>query len=61
VINTQSGSTSQAGGLDSNSMVFSFTITTSTIGYSDDYEWMLDQELPIMYVPIGIDFLYLKS
>ena len=42
VINTQSGSTSQAGGLDSDSTIFSFSVTTPTIGYSDDFVWMLD-------------------
>jgi len=36
VINTQSGSTSQAGGSDSDSTVFSFSVTTLTIGYSGD-------------------------
>ena len=29
-------------------MVFSFLGTTPNIGYSGDFEWMLDQELPIM-------------
>ena len=41
VLNTQSGSTSQAGGLNADPMVFSFSVTT-TIGYSGDSEWMLD-------------------
>jgi len=36
VINTQSGSTSQAGGSDSDSMIFFFSVTTPTISYSDD-------------------------
>ena len=39
VISTQAD-TSQVGGLDSS--VFSFSITTSTIGYSGDSEWVLD-------------------
>jgi len=34
----QSGSTSQAGELDSESMIFSFSVTTPTIGYSGDSE-----------------------
>jgi len=41
VISTQAG-TSQMGGLDSDSSVFSFSVTTPTIGYSDDSEWMID-------------------
>jgi len=41
VINTQSDSTSQACGSDSNSLAFSFSVT-ATIGYLDDSEWMLD-------------------
>jgi len=41
VINTQSCSTSQVGGLDSDSTVFSFSVTTLTISYLDDFEWML--------------------
>ena len=42
VINTQSSSTSQAGGSDSDSTVFSFSVTTLTIGYLGDSEWILD-------------------
>jgi len=42
VINTQSGSTSQAGGSESDSMVFFFSVTTLTISYSGDFDWMLD-------------------
>ena len=41
VINTLSGSTSQARGSDCDSVVFSLC-TAPTIGYSDDSEWMLD-------------------
>ena len=37
VISTQAG-TSRVGGLDSDSSVFSFYITTPTIGYSGDSE-----------------------
>jgi len=57
VINTQSGSTSQAGGSDSGSTVFSFSVTTSTIGYSGDSEWMLDTGATYHVVPMGISFL----
>jgi len=39
VISTQAD-TSQAGGSDSDSSVFSFFVTT--IGYSGDSEWVLD-------------------
>ena len=28
--------------MDSDSSVFSFSVTTPTIGYSDDSEWVLD-------------------
>jgi len=41
VISTQAG-TSQAGGSDSDSLIFSFFITSPTIGYSGDSEWVLD-------------------
>ena len=41
VISTQAD-TSQAGGSDSDSSVFFFSITTPTIDYSGDSEWVLD-------------------
>ena len=41
MVNTQV-STSQAGGSDSDSSVFSFSVTTPIIGYSGDNEWILD-------------------
>jgi len=41
VINTHA-STSQMDGSDSDSSVFSFSVTTPTVGYSDNYEWILD-------------------
>jgi len=34
-------STSQVGGSDLDSLVFSFFVTTPIIGYSEDFEWML--------------------
>jgi len=41
VISTQAG-TSQTGGSGSDSLVFSFSVTTLTIGYLGDSEWVLD-------------------
>jgi len=41
VISTQAN-TSQADGSDSDSSVFSFSVTTCIVGYSGDSEWMLD-------------------
>ena len=35
-------STSQAGGSDSDSSTFSFSVTTPIIGYSRDAKWILD-------------------
>jgi len=41
VVSTQA-STSQADGSDSDSSVFSFSITTPIVSYSDNVEWILD-------------------
>ena len=41
MISTQAG-TSLAGGSDSDSPVFSFSVTAPTIGYSGESEWMID-------------------
>ena len=41
VVSTQ-GSTSQADGSDSDSSVFSFSVTTPTVSFSDNSEWILD-------------------
>ena len=41
VISTHA-STSQVDGLDSDSSVFSFSVTTPTISFSDNSEWILD-------------------
>ena len=60
VISSQAG-TSQAGGLDSNSSVFSFSITTPTIGYSSDSEWILDTGATIMCARREISFLVMRS
>ena len=38
----QHTSTSQTDGSGSDSLIFSFSITTPTIGYSDNAEWILD-------------------
>ena len=35
-------STSHADGSDSDSSVFSFSVTTPTVSYSDNVEWILD-------------------
>ena len=35
-------STSHVDGSDSDSSVFSFSVTTSTVGFSDNSEWILD-------------------
>jgi len=42
VVSTHSDSTSQVCGSDSDSSVFSFSVTTPTIGYLGNSEWMLD-------------------
>ena len=41
VVSTQA-STSQADGSDSDSSVFSLSVTTRTVSYSDNTEWILD-------------------
>ena len=41
-VSTQFSGTSQADGSDSDLKVFSFSVTTPTIGYSGDSEWILD-------------------
>ena len=41
VVSTQ-GSTSQADGSDSDSSVFSLSVTTPTVDYSDNAEWILE-------------------
>jgi len=35
-------STSQTNRSDSDSSIFPFSVTTSIVGYSGDFEWMLD-------------------
>ena len=42
VVSTQAG-TLQAGGSDSDSLVFAFSVITHTVGYSCDSEWILDR------------------
>jgi len=42
VINTQSSSTSQVGGSESDLTVFSFSVSTPTVSYSRDSKWMLN-------------------
>ena len=41
VVSTHS-SNSQAGGLDSDSSIFSFSVTTPIVSYSGENEWILD-------------------
>jgi len=41
VVSTQA-STLQADGSDSDSSIFSFSVTTPIVGYSGDSKWMLD-------------------
>jgi len=59
VINSQSDSISQAGGSNSDSMIFSFSVTPPTIGYSGDSEWMLDTRATYHVCP-NIGFLTLR-
>jgi len=40
VLSTQVGGTSQVGGSDSDLTIFLFSITTPTVGYSGDSEWL---------------------
>ena len=42
MVSTQDGGTSQVGVSDSDSSVFSFSVTTHTVSYSSDFEWILD-------------------
>jgi len=42
VVSIQAGGASQVGELDSDSSTFSFLVTTSTVSYSGDFEWILD-------------------
>ena len=52
--------TSQAGGSDSDSSVFLFSITTPTIGYSSDSEWILDIRATYHVCPNRVGFLALR-
>ena len=54
-------STSQKNGSDSNSSVFFFSVTTPTVGFLDNSEWILDTGAPIMCARTGTDFLTLRS
>ena len=59
VVSTQA-STSQADGSDSDSSVFSFSVTT-IVGDSGDSEWMLDTRATYHVALTGIDFLALRT
>ena len=54
-------STSQADGSDSDLSVFSFSVTTSTIDYSDNSEWILDTRAIYHVCLKGTGFLVLRS
>ena len=54
-------STSQADGLDSDLSVFSFSVTTPTVGYLDNAEWILDTEATYHVCPKGDSFLALRN
>jgi len=56
VISIQSGSTSHADGSYSDSTVFSFSFTNSTIGYSSESEWILDTGATYQVCPNRIWF-----
>jgi len=56
VTSTQDGSTSQAGGSDSDLSVFSFSVTTLTVGYSSDSEWILDAGTTYNVCPTNRDW-----
>ena len=51
----------QADGSDSDSSVFSFSVTTPIVGYSGDAEWILDTGLPTMCTRTEISFLASRS
>ena len=51
MINTQSGCTSQIDGSDSDSFVFSFSVTTPTIGYSGDSKWIINTGVTYLVCP----------
>ena len=50
VVNTHA-STSQVSGSDSDSSVFSFSVSTLIVGYSGDAEWILDTGATYLVCP----------
>ena len=42
MVSPQAGDISQVRGSDSDSTIFSFSVTTPIVGYSGDSEWLLD-------------------
>ena len=60
-------STSQADVSDYNSSIFSFSVTTPTVDFSDNSEWKMIlsgasiQEILIMCARTGTDFLALRT
>jgi len=57
MVNTQAGGTSEAGGSDSDSLIFSFSVTSPTISYSGDSEWILDT-VATYYVYLNRDWFF---
>ena len=51
----------QADGSDSDSSVFSLFVTTPTVSYSDNAEWILNTGATFMCALRGPDFLVLRS
>ena len=60
VANTHA-STSQADGSDSDSSIFSFSVTTPTVCNSDNAEWILDTGATYHVCLNWPDFLVLRS
>ena len=58
--NTESN-LAQADGSNSDSSVFTLSVTTPTVSYSDNTEWILDTRATIMCARTGPDFLALIS
>ena len=51
----------QADGSNEDSSVFSLSVTTPTVDYSDNAEWILDTGATIMYARTEPDFLALRN
>ena len=53
-------STSHADRSDSDSSIFSFYVTTPTVDYADNSEWIIDTRATIICTRTGTDFLIMK-